>query len=726
MGASHTLAEPATGSVEVPGTADMATGSSSIRRSTHASAGLVSRPYPDVGTLYEAFQRGVREAGGSNCLGTRVLITPGSKDVKAVYGDYVWKTYNEVHTEILQLGSAMVNLNLAPESTDTPAMRLIGLFSKNREEWVVAEQACNAYNFVTVPLYDTLGTEAIVFIVAQSQLATVFCAKADTAALLKAKAGSGVQLGCLRTVVQFDDVTESDRKSAADAGVTLRAYAELLELGKSHPVPVRPPTPADVHTFCYTSGTTGEPKGAMLTHQNAVSMIAGALMAGVTITHADVHLSYLPLAHVFERLVEGVCWTQGAAVGFYQGNTLAIMEDLVALRPTIFPSVPRLLNRIYDKVVSGAAKEGGLKSAVFTQAFESKKYWLKRNFVHHKLWDTLVFSKLKAKVGLDRCHLIVTGSAPIADHVLEFLRVAFGCTVCEGYGQTECYGASCITNVRDHASLGHVGGPIACNEIKLVAVPEMAYNVTDKYHGRVVEADGTVSSEGLACLGRGEICYRGYNVFAGYYRNPEKTAEAIDADGWLHSGDIGLFTTQGNLKIIDRKKNIFKLSQGEYIAVEKVENAYLKCPFVSQIFVYGDSLQSCLVAVVVPDPEHVRVWAAGAGVDPASPLAHVCALPAFVAAVQTAMNASAKEGQLKGFEMARAIRVVPEAFSVENDLLTPTFKLKRNVAQRRYQGLIDDMYAHPDIGAVAGLVGLKQGGSAAAARVAAGGGGGKD
>lgn len=198
-------------------------------------------------------------------------------------------------------------------------------------------------------------------------------------------------------------------------------------------------------------------------------------------------------------------------------------------------------------------------------------YWLQRNHLTHGMWDKLVFNKVKARLGLDRCRLMLTGSAPIASHVLEFLRVVFGCPIAEGYGQTESAGVATVSNFDNQFEYGHVGGPLACCELKLVSVPDMGYNVTDTTHGRV-EKDGVVKSEGIPCKGRGEVCYRGGNIFPGYYKNPEKTAETVDEDGWLHSGDIGLWTMEGNLKIIDRKKNIFKLAQGEYVAAEKIEN----------------------------------------------------------------------------------------------------------------------------------------------------------
>lgn len=321
------------------------------------------------------------------------------------------------------------------------------------------------------------------------------------------------------------------------------------------------------------------------------------------------YLSYLPLAHVMERLIFAALSCVGASIGFFQGDTLKLMEDIKELRPTIFVSVPRLYNRIYDRITGGASEAGGIKAALFHHAYETKRYWLAQNYLGHALWDRLVFNGIKARLGLDRVRLFVTGSAPLAAHVKEFIRIVFGAPMIEGYGQTENAAAATATAMWDHSRIGHVGTPLACNEIKLVSVPDMGYLATDTLHGREVGEDGTVISEGLPCVGRGEVCIRGPNVFAGYYKDSVKTAEALDADGWLHSGDIGLWDMQGNLRIIDRKKNIFKLAQGEYVAAEKIENVYVKSPFVAQVFVHGDSLHSVLLAVVVPSPDHAKVWA---------------------------------------------------------------------------------------------------------------------
>lgn len=579
-------------------------------------------------------------------------------------------------------------------------LRLCGLYCKNRYEWVVTEQACNAYGGVVVPLYDTLGEQAVTYILNQTAMRTVFCGRAETKMLLAAKEHHSTLTG-FKNIVQFEDVTEAERKTAHEQGLNLLSFAEVIASGKASPQDVTPPAVDDVATFCYTSGTTGDPKGVMLTHQNIVADTTGAIIAGVLLNSDDRHLSYLPLAHMFERLVQVTCWMSGAAVGFYQGSPLKIMEDLKALRPTLFPSVPRLYNKIYDKITNGVTAAGGLKATLFNKGLASKTYYLKNGgHLTHGFYDKLIFNKVRAKLGLDRCNIMVTGSAPISAHVMDFLRVVFCCHVVEGYGQTETAAGATITPLAEQAEGGHVGVPIACNEIRLVDVPDMGYLVTDKTHGEGKAA--------IPCNGRGEIWYRGPNVFRGYYKNATKTAEAMEGD-WLKSGDIGIWLPRGFLKIVDRKKNIFKLSQGEYIAAEKIENIYIGSPFIAQAFVYGDSLQSCLVAIIVPDVDYVMPWAKSKGIA-GKDLAEVCAQKATKDAIMADMQTHAKAAKLHSFENAKAIHLESELWSVENEMLTPTFKLKRNQGKKKYQATIDALYASlGSRGVVAGKAGLKQG-----------------
>jgi len=652
---------------------------------------------PDATTLWETFNNGVKKSGDNPGLGTR----PIDADGKA--GDYEWITYNQALEKATNFGSGVVNLKLLAK-TEVGDMNVMAFYMKNRMEWTVAEQGCYSQNGTTVPLYDTLGVSSVSFIISQTGCSSVLCTEAEIKTLI------GVKDNCsslTNLIVCGGAISDELKGECTSKGLTVYTFEEVEANGKANPQPVNPPSPETVCTFCYTSGTTGDPKGAMLTHANMVADLYGAAISNINFFPEDVHLSYLPLAHVFERIVLASALYSGARVGYFQGETLKLLEDLAALRPTVFPSVPRLLNKIYDKIVGGAQSAGGVKTALFNMALQSKLSNLHAgNGVTHVVWDKLVFGKIAARVGLDRCRLMVTGSAPIAAHVFDFLRVAFSTVVIEGYGQTETCAAATASDGSTDWSSGHVGGPVACNEIRLESVEDMGYKWDDTMHGQELDENNKpIEGTGIPCLGRGEVCFRGNNIFAGYYKMEEKTKETIDDDGWCHSGDIGIWLPNGQLKLVDRKKNIFKLAQGEYVAAEKIENIYARSKWVAQSFVYGDSLQSVLVGIVVPDPDVLKSWAEKNNVD-AEDKSKLCQNEELKKEVLADLKAIGKEAKLHGFEMIKRVHLAAEEFSVENNLLTPTFKLKRNEAKKFFKTQIDEMYSEF---AVAGQTGLSQG-----------------
>lgn len=405
------------------------------------------------------------------------------------------------------------------------------------------------------------------------------------------------------------------------------------------------------------------------------------LKTGFDTKEGDVHYSYLPLAHVFERAAHWALMATGGKIGYYVGDVTKIKEDCAALKPTVFCSVPRLLNRFYDLMQEGISKLTGFKKKLLNRGIKIKmNNLLKNGSVKDSIYDALVFSKFKKVLG-GKVRIIVTGSAPIGGDVLSFLKIAFSCRVFEAYGQTETTAGLSITNHKDGTS-GHVGGVFPHNEIKLVDVPEMDYTSLDIIDGEKQP--------------RGEICVRGYNTFVGYYKAPEKTRETKDEDGWVHTGDIGQILPNGALRIIDRKKNIFKLAQGEYIAAEKLEIAFGNLEVVKQIFIYGDSLQSYLVAIIVPEKSVVQKWAREKGndistVDDAGYHDFING-EEFKAYFDTLIKETRKNAKLSGLEVPKAIYCTDEEFSVENDLLTPTFKLKRNEAKKKYYDEIKKMY----------------------------------
>uniref|UniRef100_A0A7N4P117 Arachidonate--CoA ligase n=1 Tax=Sarcophilus harrisii TaxID=9305 RepID=A0A7N4P117_SARHA len=567
--------------------------------------------YDDVTTLYETFQRGIQVSNNGPCLGSRKPDQP-----------YEWISYKEVADKAEYVGSALLQKGYKP-SPD----QYFGIFAQNRPEWVIIEQGCYAYSMVVVPLYDTLGNEAITYIINKAELSLVFVDKSDKVDLMLESVENKLTPG-LKTIIIMDpfdsDVVERGKK----CGVEIMSMKALEDLGRAN---------------------RRKPKKTL------------------RLNSSDIHISYLPLAHMYEQLMLCVMLCHGAKIGFFQGDIRLLMDDLKMLQPTIFPVVPRLLNRMFDKIFGQANTT--MKRWILDFASKRKEAELRSGIIrNNSLWDKIIFHKIQASLG-GKVRLMVTGAAPVSATVLTFLRAALGCQFYEGYGQTECT-AGCSLTVPGDWTAGHVGAPMPCCLIKLVDVEEMNY---------------------LAAKGEGEICVKGSNVFKGYLKDPAKTAEALDKDGWLHTGDIGKWLPNGTLKIIDRKKHIFKLAQGEYIAPEKIENIYQRSEPVAQVFVHGESLQAFLIAIVIPDVETLSSWAKKKGFSGSH--ADLCRNKDVKKAILDDMVRLGKEAGLKPFEQVKGITLHSELFTVENGLLTPTLKSKRPELRKYFRSQIDELYS---------------------------------
>mmetsp|Transcript_1600 Transcript_1600/g.2862 ORF Transcript_1600/g.2862 Transcript_1600/m.2862 type:complete len:678 (+) Transcript_1600:91-2124(+) len=663
-------------SLEVPNTSRPGRGN--IRRS-HDPLATPTLGCNGVRTLYEALRRGRDINPLGPCLGYRATSSNTGFATPFVYASY-GETVARV--EALAAGLERSNENVLGKNDDD--MLLIGIYMKNCMEWIIAEQAAYCLGGATVPFYDTLGPDTVRFILEHTGLSCVVCSRLELGRLCEAKSSGTCPK--FHSVILVDGVTQEASAMATKASLKVVAFAKIEAVG-AQIVPTdghkhKPPNPSDIATFCYTSGTTGNPKGALITHENIMSAVGG--MQDVPIFPNDRHLSYLPLPHIFERVVVAQMLTGGASIGFFRGNPLLLVEDIVACRPTIIPVVPRVLNKIHDKIMAGMAAKGGLTEKLFTMGLQAKTLGLSDGRLTHPFWDRILFHKIKKALGLDCVRLMVSGSAPLSPKVMTFFRCLLGVPVLEGYGQTEGSAAATISSPDDITSVGHVGGPTGCVEVVLFDVPEMGYLSTDTSHN------------GESCRGRGEICIRGPNVFKGYYKDEEKTKEAIDEEGWLHSGDVGLWTVDGNLKIIDRKKNIFKLAQGEYVAAEKIENCLNQSLLIGQSFVYGDSFQTYLVAIIVPDEEPVRNWAKG-NIPNAetAPFSELCKNDELKQEIMSEIKRLSKLNGLHGFETVKAVYLEPEIFTAESGLVTPTFKLKRPQLKKHYEKMIEDMYSEP-------------------------------
>ncbi|KAG0215432.1 hypothetical protein BGX28_010137 [Mortierella sp. GBA30] len=632
--------------------------------------GLVDyiREAPHVRTLYDLFQNSVSRYADLDFLGHR----PYNAATKS-YGGYTWQTYGQVNQRVNAFGSGIMHLNDIILGGPQLNRWSLGIWSHARPEWFITEMSCNFFNLVSVALYETLGPDAVEYVINHAEIPIVVASANHIASLLE----NTDKLPGLKAIVSMDSLQTMStapgatntydilRAWAAEKGIVVYDFLEIESLGSKFPRKHSPPKEDEVASLCYTSGTTGQPKGAMLTHKNFIAAVS-TNVESMTLTPKDTMISFLPLAHIMGRYIDTIVTYSGAKLGYFHGDILLLLEDIAELKPTFFPAVPRLLNRIYAKLVAATIEAPGLVGVLARRGVAAKLANLAAGKgVHHPLWDRLLFNKVKMALG-GQVQVIVTGSAPIAKEVLNFLRIAFGCVVLEGYGATESMGTAMITMAEEHLP-GHVGGPRSGCEVKLVDVPDMNYLSTDQP------------------FPRGEICLRGAHIIGGYYKDEKNTKEAIDTEGWLHTGDIGFVDTRGCFTIIDRKKNIFKLAQGEYVAPEKIENLLTaRCKLIMQIFVYGDSLESSLVAISVPEPETFLPFAHSiTGIKVAlgdeGGLAKLCQDSRVQKAYLQELDLAGKAGGLRGFEFVKRVHLTTDMFSVENGLLTPTFKVDNPV-----------------------------------------------
>jgi len=614
----------------------------------------------DCRTLFEAFRRGASLSAAGLCLGWRNSgLLP-----------YQWITYNEVLLRAQNFGSGLISMGLSPG-----VHSMVGIYAKNCPEWVIAEQGLYCYSMVNVPLYDSLGPEARSYVISECEMRIIVAFDEVNVRNILSSAPP-----CLKVIVTVRDVKPRLVEEAGTLGLKVVRFSEVEKFGALHKREEVAPLPDTTATVCFSRlaafGDThlGKPKGVMLSHLNMVSATtACTLQLGkYAPNNQDVLFSFLPLAHTLERSCELSVFMAGGAVGFYSGNTKTLTADMKALKPTILPTVPRFLNRLYDACVTTANKSG-LFRRIFNIALSAKTEELYKGVVRrNSLWDALVFWSVRQRVG-GRVRLMVVGSAPLAGNVLTFMRAALGCIIVEGYGQTECV-APCTLTTPGDPQPDHVGPPVACNNIKLVDVPDMEY---------------------FSARGQGEVCVFGSNVFQGYFRDPERTRLAIDDEGWLHTGDIGEWQPSGTLKIIDRKKQIFKLSQGEYVAPDDVEEIYCNSDYIEQCFVHGDSLKSCVIAIVVPDQKALQAWARRHKL-PSDSFTALCNMREVKKLLMDEITRLSREASLAYYEEVRDIYLHPAHFTVQAGLLSNSGKVMRQKLVKYFKPQLEDMYKRLD------------------------------
>lgn len=397
----------------------------------------------------------------------------------------------------------------------------------------------------------------------------------------------------------------------------------------------------------------------MLTHENILASVKANLIrlhnSNIKIPITKRHCSFLPMAHIFERFVIFQILLKGTELVFCPAPE-KLIEYLSIVKPTQASVVPRIMNKVYDVVMTEVNKSK-IKRFLFQQALREQP-----RFLPH-----IVFRNVKQLFG-GEMRGIITASAPIRPDVLHFFRIALNVPIIEGYGQTETAAAGTTTHPID-VSYGTVGSPCPNIEIKLIDVPGTNYR-----------------SE----MNQGEVCFRGPTIFKGYYDDEVKTRETIDDDGWLHTGDVGEWTSNGSLRIIDRTKHIFKLSQGKYIAPERLEEIYIRSPWIAQIFIDSIPSETTVVAIVIPDEDYVRKNFES--VESTIPFIELCRNEKLKQLIMSDLMQLGKSEKFQYYEIPSNIYLHHELFSQKNGLLTITFKTRRMNARKHFQTIVQSLY----------------------------------
>ncbi|KAM5342933.1 hypothetical protein ACJ41O_013899 [Fusarium nematophilum] len=643
---------------------------------------LVTSLEPETHSTHDIFDRSARKWPNARCLGTRHWNSAAQK-----WEDkYDWLSYAEVDARRKNFGAGIVEIH---KLANYPADKYgVGLWSQNRAEWQITDLGLASQSLYSVSLYETLGPDTTEFIINHAEVACVVCSLPHIPVLLKLSP----RLPGLKLIVSLDPLDHGELAShtkaavlndiASQHGIQIYSMAQVEEIGARSGRAPRAPGPSDICTINYTSGTTGNPKGVLITHKNAVAAISGGRTNG-NCGPKDIHLSYLPLAHIYGRLIDQIALSEGAAVGFFRGDILGLVDDMKILQPTGFISVPRLFNRFNSAIRTATIEAEGVRGALSRRVINTKKTNMRapagKASNTHFLYDRIWTPKVKAAVGLQKAHSMVSGSAQLDPDVQEFLRAAFANHFAQGFGMTETYAVGTI-QARGDFTVGNIGGPMSCVEICLESVPEFEYTVDDKPNPR------------------GELLLRGPVIFSEYYKNEEETRKSLDPDGWFHSGDIAEVDKMGRFKIIDRKKNVLKLAQGEYISPERIENVYMgSTNLVTMAYVHGDGTQSSLVAIFGIDVENFAPFA--------SKILQETITPSEVAALRTAANNPkvkakflkllddiGRRHKFNSFEKVRNVHLDIDPFTIDNGLFTPTLKLKRPQTAKAFREHIDRMY----------------------------------
>uniref|UniRef100_A0A669BND9 long-chain-fatty-acid--CoA ligase n=1 Tax=Oreochromis niloticus TaxID=8128 RepID=A0A669BND9_ORENI len=641
-------------------------------RAVNSQKELVAWLHPGVDTVDKMFEYAAKKFPKRDCLGTREVLSeederqPNGKIFKKVIlGNYNWLSYEEAYQAAKCFGSGLAALNQKPHCN-------IAIFCETRAEWIVAAQACFMYNFPLVTLYATLGPVAIAHGLNETEVTHIITSKDLLQSRLKA---------ILCDVPRLQYIIVVDRKPTSwpdiPKGIMVYNMDTVKEMG-SRPDNSEKPETSDIAVIMYTSGSTGIPKGVMISHGNLIAGITGMAERIPNLNETDTYIGYLPLAHVLELSAELVSISHGCRIGYSSPQTLADQStkikkgskgDTSVLKPTLMAAVPEIMDRIYKNVMTKVEEMSKFQRTLFVLAYNYKMEQISKGY-STPLCDRLVFKRVRALLG-GKTRVLLSGGAPLSAATQRFMNICMCCPVGQGYGLTETCGAGTISEFWDY-STGRVGAPLVCSEITLKDWEEGGYYSTDKPNPR------------------GEILIGGPNVTMGYYKSKGKIQDDffVDKNGqrWFCTGDIGEFHPDGCLKIIDRKKDLVKLQAGEYVSLGKVEAALKNCALIDNIY-FLDLFISFFVV-----PNHKQLMALAEQMQIKGSWEEICNNSLMEKEVLHIITEAAITAKLERFEIPKKIRLSAEPWTPETGLVTDAFKLKRKELKTHYQEDIERLY----------------------------------
>ncbi|MBK7630362.1 MAG: long-chain fatty acid--CoA ligase [Ignavibacteriales bacterium] len=573
-----------------------------------------------------------------------------------VAGKYVGITYDQLKEETDAFAFGLASLGIKKDDK-------IAIIAENRPEWVYSDFAILSLGAIDVPLYPSLTSESVEFILNNSESKVIIVStKFQLNKVMKIRD----KCKTLKYIILLNE------KDVDDKIKDLLSFSKVQELGKTfskaHTSLLKDSLsiikPDDICTIIYTSGTTGEPKGVVLTHRNILSNVQAALDC-FPIGSTDVFLSFLPLCHIFERMAGYYTAFAAKCTVCYAESIETVAQNLVDIKPTIMTSVPRLFERIHSKIIKNVDSQPLKKQKIFYWAMDVGVRFneAKKNgnisvalSLKHKLADKLVYGKLREKTG-GNLRFFISGGAALPLYLGKFFE-AIGIIIVEGYGLTESSPVICANRVDDY-KFGSVGKPFPGVEIKIAS--------------------------------DGEILAKGPNIMQGYFKNKKET-EATIKDGWLYTGDIGVFDPNGFLMITDRKKHLFKTSAGKYIAPNPIESMFLASKYIDQFVLIGDR-RMFLTALIVPDFEAVKEYADTHKI-PYDKVEDLIRDEQIYKMLDKEMDQFQKK--LANFEKVRKYVLLDRPFTIESGEITPSLKIKRKYVEERYQDLIEQMYQSLD------------------------------